>query len=107
MKKVLHGEAVIRSCELPKDAKKLEIKKNYFVIADSETTGNDHRVSVCDDVEIYEKDGTLYIKNDVETDVYCPNKQRHGTATLPKGTWEIGIAKEFDYLADNERNVAD
>lgn len=105
MKKLLHGEAIIYTCKIPNGAKK--ITKGNHIIADSGTEGNYHMVSVKDGVDIYEHEGTLFIKNDVETEIYCPNKSRHDSVVLPIGEWGIDIAKEFDYLDNKERKVVD
>jgi hypothetical protein len=91
---------------VPKDAKRVSMEKD-FIIGDSETKGNFHMCAVKEGVEIYEKDGTLYIKNDVDTEIFCPNKTRHDTVVLPAGEWEVKKAREFDYLSNSERQVRD
>lgn len=106
MKKIIHGECIIFSSNIPKCAKKKSVKDDV-IIADSETQGNFHKILVKDGVDVYEHEGTLFIRNTVETEVYCPDKTRHDTVILPEGEWEIGIAKEFDYLSDQERKIQD
>ncbi len=105
MRKIIHGECLIASSKIPAEAKK--VTNGDHIIADSETEGNFHMVAVKDGVDIYEHEGTLFIRNEVETEIYCPDKTRHDTVVLPEGEWEIDIAKEFDYLADEERQVRD
>ena len=106
MRKILHGEAIVSSSKIPTGAKNIT-KGDSHIIADSETTANYHKVLVKDGVDIYEHEGTLFIKNTVETEIFCPDKTRHDSVVLPEGEWQIDIAKEFDYLADNERQVRD
>lgn len=108
MKTVFHGEVVIVKIKsIPSDVKKLKTKGKSHILADSETTGNHHCVAIKEGVELYEKDGVLYLKNDVETDVFCVLQERHDTITLEPGIWEIDRAKEHDYLTGMKRNVAD
>lgn len=104
---IFHGETIIKKIEeLPKNSIVIRASGHY-VIAPSETTGNDHRVEVLDDTFIYEKYGVIYIRNESPTKVFCPNETRHATEVLEPGIWEIGIAKEFDYLKMEKRKVAD
>jgi hypothetical protein len=101
------GEVTIFSgAKIPKGAKKVESKDNY-ILANSETTGN-HHVLVCQDgVDVYEKDGTLYVHVENEAHVECVMKDRHDTQVLPAGDYEIGRAFEYDHLAKTRRVVAD
>jgi hypothetical protein len=99
-----HGELNITKCkEVPSGAR---VHKDYK-LADSETTGNHHMLEKKEGVALYEKDGVLYVKNDVPCDVYCVVKERHDNITLEPGIWEVDRAKEFDYLRMEKRNVAD
>lgn len=108
LRKINHGEVMLKEItEVPENAKKINCNDNFIIVGESETLGNDHRVAVLEDTMLFEKDGVLYIKNDSESTIFCPNKQRHDTAVLPSSTWEIGIAQEYDYLTQEQRNVAD
>ncbi len=105
--KINHGEVVLKEVrELPLNAKKIDVK-NFVVVGESETTGNDHRVEVLDDTGVYEVNGVLFIKNDTPTKVYCPNSVRHAEEVLPDSIWKVDIAQEYDYLTQEKRNVAD
>lgn len=108
-KHISHGEVNIFECNsIPKGAKKIKTKDlNHYVLAPSETTGNDHRLELLEDTEIYELDGKIYVKNPTESRVYCPHEERHSSVPLPSSVWEINIAKEYDYLNQEIRNVAD
>jgi hypothetical protein len=105
-----HGEMVgAQIAEIPKGAKKIKVKEDFFVIGSSETHGNDHRVAVKDraQVEIYERDGVLYMKNLTETQVYCPNASRHAVETVPAGTWRIGKAQIYDFTTKHQVDARD
>lgn len=104
---ILHGEVILHKSTLPTGAKKVSTKGSYHIIASSETSGNHHVIDVHDGVEFYEKDGVLYMKNEVSTDVRCVVKERHDNITLDPGVWEIDKQQEFDYLTMEKRNVAD
>lgn len=105
---ILHGEVSLRKvAELPQGTKKITTKGKFHIIAESEQSGNHHVVDICDGVEFYEKDGTLYLKNDVETQVRCVITERHDNITLEPGIWEIDRQQEYDYFTESHRNVAD
>lgn len=83
-------------------------KEGYIRIAESEVTGNHHRVLVKNkDVEFYEKDEILYAKVNEPTTVGCVIKERHDDVILPTGIWEFRKAQEFDPLEQELRSVAD
>lgn len=107
MMKALHGEVIFVETKVPETAKKINIKNDYYIVGESEVHGNDHRVEVKEGVFLYECAGKLYLKNEVECEVYCPNVDRHDTKTLPPSEWEIKKANDFDFLADKERVVRD
>lgn len=109
MKKAHHGELGIFKSDkdIPKGVRKVNPLGGKYIVADSETTGNHHCVEAKEGVELYEKDGVMYLKNEVEVDVFCVIKERHDNITLEPGVWEIEPAKEYDYLNQEVRNVAD
>ena len=111
-KAAFHGEVVfkeITDTSILKGAKKVTVKDNFYIVGESETHGNDHRVAVKDKskVEFYTRDGVLYMRNTETVDVYCPNEGRHSTMQLPSGTWVIDKQQELDYLSQEMRNVVD
>lgn len=108
MKAYFHGEVCVKAiAELPKGLSKVEPKSGRYIIADSETTGNHHCVEAVDAVEIYEKDGVLYLKNEVAVKMFCVDQARHDTEIVPPGIWEVNRAKEYDYLTEMVRSVED
>lgn len=101
-----HGEAVLKPIDgLPKGSKK---KKHTgdLIIAASETVGHHHRI-YCEEKEaaLYEKDGVLYLKVDSDVSLTCRDK--HDAVTLNPGVYEVGAQREWDYLEQIERQVAD
>ena len=103
-----HGEMnIFESTEVPEMAKLVSPKSGKYIVADSETTGNHHCVKEAEGVELYEKDGVLYLKNSVEAEVFCVHEGRHDTITLDPGVWELEAAQEYDYLTEEKRAVAD
>ena len=109
----LHGEVAIKRVKgiIPKEARKVSPKNGQYKIADSETTGNFHLLEATDTLEVYEKDGILYAKNQDISKITCVDKTRHDTQILePTKSDEILViepVKEFDYLTMEKRNVAD
>ena len=105
-----HGEVIIvKACNLPENLKKVsQRKEGNYLLADSEVTNNFHLLEAKDGVELFEdKNGVLWLKNDVNVDVFCAIKERHDNITLEPGIWEIDRAQEFDYLTNMKRSVAD
>ena len=109
MRKAHHGELGIfkTDTEIPPGANKIKPSGGKYIVANSESTGNHHCVEAKPGIELYEKNGVMYLKNDVECAVFCVIKERHDAITLEPGIWEIESAKEYDYLTEETRNVAD
>lgn len=110
----VHGECNLFEVDsIPVDAKKIiptkeQLAKNGFIVAKSESVGNHHCIAVNDGIEFYEDDkGTLYMRNTKPTNIFCVHEGRHDTITIPPSTWKRKIAKQFDYLANIKREVAD
>lgn len=108
-RKFIHGEVLgFEISELPSDCKKIDVKEDFYVVGESETHGNDHRVAVKEkEVEFFEKDGTLYMRNLTGSKIYCPNKNRHDSAIIPPSIWEIRKSQEWDYVEQQARDVVD
>lgn len=104
-----HGEVnFFKVKALPKNLKKVDVNGGYYIVGESETHGNDHRVVVKDQVEFYrDQFERLYLRADVETEVYCPKGDRHDAITILPGLYEIDKAKEVDPLTKKLRDVAD
>ena len=108
-KMIFHGEAIAHQIEsLPKGLKKKSAKNGFVVVAESEFSGNDHRVSVTEKVEFYEaEDGTLFAKIEEPTTIGCVIKERHDDVILDAGIWRFDIAKEFDPIEQEVNRVRD
>ena len=105
----LHGEVVIFSgMAAPKGAKKVEPKKQRYILANSEMTGNHHVLVAQDGVDVYEgPDGTLFVHVEEEAQVKCVLENRHDTQTLPAGDYIVRRKVEYDHLTQTPRVVAD
>lgn len=104
-----HGECIpTQISELPQGLTKVQPKNDYVVVAESEVTGNDHRVCTKDrEVEFYEKDGVLYMKNLQPVEIGCVIEERHDTCVLPTGNWKFSKALEYDPLEEVIREARD
>lgn len=97
---IQQGDLLIEKVKMvPKNAKKLP----HCTLAAGEHTGHAH-VAEGVDVELYEKDGVLY--------VHCPNgcevtHQEHKAVTLPAGDYTIGRVQEYDHFVEEARQVQD
>ena len=105
---ILHGECMVFPSKIPATAKRKSAKPNSFVIvADSETTGNHHVVDVVEGVDLFEDNGTLFMKSSVDTQIRCVHTDRHDAITLPAGTYEFGTQKEYDPFTARLKKVRD
>ena len=104
---IFHGEVAFFEVEnIPTEAKEVSINNNYFVVGESETHGNDHRIAVDDRTNVFIVGDQLFLKS-IGTEIYCPNDYRHTTIDLPAGNWQIGHAVEADHLSESLRRVRD
>jgi len=77
-------------------------KLPHLTLAEGEVTGHKHRISD-GQAELYEKDGTLYLK--VLSDTATLTHEEHEAIAIPKGIWMIRIQREYEpegwrYVAD-------
>ena len=61
------------------------------VVAQGEKTGHAHAI-VGDTVELYERDGTLFVSVGARAHV---EHEEHATITLPEGTYEVVQQREY------------
>ena len=106
---ILHGECMVFVSKLPYNAKKIQTKDKFVIVAPSETTGNHHVVDVHPGVEFFEgENGTLYMQNTVDTAIRCVIESRHDEIVLPAGkTYEFGSQMEYDPFAARLQKVRD
>lgn len=103
---IFHGEAVLKPIDKLPEGAKQQPHTGDLIVAASETVGHHHRV-YCEEKEaqMYERDGVLYLK--VESPVGLTCRDKHDEVTLTPGVYEIGAQREWDYLEQMERQVAD
>mgnify|MGYP001567159245 CR=1 FL=1 len=101
MKFQQQGDVLMRQVNgIPENATR---KEGRAILAFGEATGHCHE-ALGDGVEMYEKDGVLYLTAPHGATV---THQEHHTQTLDPGTYQIGIVKEYDHFAEEARNVRD
>jgi len=96
------GDVGIIAANLPKDAVRKEVN-GPIILAYGEVTGHCHQIRDTQNVELYEKDGVVYVH--VLGKSASLTHEEHGTIELPKGTHEIRIQRE--YQPEGIRNVLD
>lgn len=107
MKEVIfHGEATLKPVTALPEGAKQQKHTGDLIIAASETVGHHHRIYCTEaEAQIYERAGVLYLKVDSPVGLTCRDK--HDEVTLTPGVYEIGAQREWDYLTQLERRVAD
>lgn len=114
MKKLYgHGDVILKETKkIPDGAVKKEYTQGFSVLAYGEISGHAHCL-IQEKSELYEHNGKKYLRclDDVELKHQkldgTSAQNAHKTITLPKGDYQIGIVKEFDYFTGEARNVAD
>lgn len=102
----LHGEATLTLIGEMPDGVVKQPHNGDLIIAASETVGHHHRI-YCEEKEasLYERDGVVYLKVESPVSVVC--KGKHDEAVLTPGVYKVGKQREWDYLAQMSRNIAD
>ena len=107
MRKLQQGDVLLHQVAgLPDGAESVKPIQGRLILAEGEATGHAHAVMVADDVELFEKAGTLYLRNAGGGPVDLVHEEHH-TQTVAPGTYEIGIVIEVDPFEDEVREVAD
>lgn len=104
MRQLQQGDVLLAQTKLPEGAKRVQPQGGTYVLVEGETTGHAHRVEAVPEVELYEHDGTLYLRVKDSADI---THEEHNTVSVPRGTWEVGRVVEYDYDAEERRYVAD
>jgi hypothetical protein len=76
------------------------------VLAEGEVTGHKHELATMDGVERYELEGRRFLVVNAEGGVSIEH-QEHGVGVIPAGVYEERIDREYDYLTEMSRQVAD
>lgn len=88
---------------IPVNSTSIPKKKRGYVLAEGESTGHAHVIEE-DTVEMYEKDGTIYLK---VKELSTVRHEEHLPITLDPGIYEIGIIVEMDPFSEQIRKVID
>ena len=79
-------------------------KLNHLTLAYGEVTNHHHTITK-GDAELYEDNGTLYLR--VLSDEASLTHQEHQTLTIPKGDFIVKRVREVDHFAEEVRQVRD
>jgi hypothetical protein len=105
MKGYQQGDLLLKVVDsLPVDAKPTKSVNGRYILAEGEATGHAHAVLECPAVELYEREGTLYLKVAEETEVV---HEEHHKQTVAPGVYEVGRVVEVDPFENAIRTVAD
>jgi hypothetical protein len=83
------GDVLIES--VPSIEGQMVTRKGRIVLAEGEMTGHAHAIHETD-VELYERDGTLFLH--VPTEAHVVHEE-HGTITLPGGDYRVTRQREY------------
>lgn len=75
-----------------------------IVLAEGEVTGHYHGIADTEGAELIAIGDRMLLRLDKLATV---THQEHKSITLEPGIWEIGVVREWDYLAEMERKVVD
>ena len=87
---------------IPQSAIRVSRSERGYIIAEGEATGHAHVIE--DEVELYEKDGVLFIKTVNEIEV---RHEEHLLVLIRPGIWKVGIVREYDPFLEEVRIVRD
>jgi hypothetical protein len=97
-----HGDVIVRSVKnIPADARATSRR----VLAEGEATGHAHRLVEDADVEVYEREGTLFLR--VGPAGAGLTHEEHGLGIITPGLYEVGRVREFDHFKNEAREVRD
>ncbi|MBP0020696.1 MAG: hypothetical protein J7647_24465 [Cyanobacteria bacterium SBLK] len=68
-------------------------KLSHLTLAEGEVTGHSHRISN-GEAELYEKDGTLYLR--VLSETATLSHEEHHAIAVPQGDWLVKIQREYE-----------
>ena len=81
-------------------------KEKHLTLAEGEATGHFHRVTTGEAV-LYSIPNSVDKFLEVISESAVVTHEEHKPITLPKGTYKIGIVQEYDYDAEEARQVRD
>src|SRR5207244_1625318 len=90
-----HGDVLIHAVRsIPAGA----VKTTERVLARGEVTGHAHRLLEDSDVEVYEHEGTLFLR--VGAGGASLTHEEHGVGVIAPGDYRIGRVMEYDHFAE-------
>ena len=97
MRPIRQGDVILQPIKLT-SGKKL----SHLTLAEGEVTGHSHQITR-GNAELYEKNGTLYLK--VLSETASLTHEEHKAITIPQGNWMVRIQREYEpmgwrYVAD-------
>ncbi|WP_334110774.1 hypothetical protein [Thermodesulfitimonas autotrophica] len=90
----------VREKNIPERAHPVRPEGNRFILRRGEATGHAHAVAAEEGVEVYEKDGCLYVAT---ARFAAVTHEEHKPLTLEPGLWRIGIQREYDPFEEEEQ----
>lgn len=96
-----HGDVLIIAATIPAQAN----KTTQRVLAEGEVTGHAHRLTAESDVEVYEHEGTLFLR--VGPRGAGITHEEHGRGEIAPGDYRVGRVQEYDHFAEEARAVRD
>jgi len=104
--KIQQGDVILVVVrDIPPDATRVQPGTRGYVLAEGEATGHAHTIEAAPNVELYERDGVLYLRV-----LECPVPMRHeehDTAILAPRTYRVKRVREWDEFAEEARTVID
>lgn len=94
---------LIEAEKIPKNAEKVSARNNRYILAEGKATNHAHAI-VDMELEVYEKEGTLYIKASSPFKVV---HEEHKPITVEPGIWMVGRQREYDPFLEETRIVRD
>ena len=105
MNQFQHGDVLgLRVEALPEGVKRVKPRGGRFILADGEATGHAHAITATPDIQLYERDGVMYVKCDAPVEL---THEEHGAQIIEPGVFEIGQVVEVDPFEDEIRTVMD
>lgn len=97
-----HGDVLVIAIEVvPVGAKPVATR----VLAEGEVSGHTHRLLDAADVEVYEHEGTLFLR--VGSRGAELTHEEHGIGVIPEGTYQVGRVQEYSHFDEEARAVQD
>ncbi len=104
MNQIQHGDVLLKRIDkLPKGVVEVPRKEGRIVVMEGEATGH-HHVITAEPATLWEIKGDLYLEVTAPVTI---THEEHKELPIPKGIYQIGRVKEYDYFSEMERVVQD